>query len=51
MFQSLRVVSVRVKGRIMNGKMSGPVSVMLGILIGIGWLMTSLTLLRTMGAF
>ena len=51
MFQSLKVFNGRVKGRIMNIKMTGAVSVLLGTLIGLGWLMTGVTLLRTMGAF
>lgn len=34
----------------MNTKSSTAIPVLLGILIGMGWLMTSVTLLRTLGA-
>jgi hypothetical protein len=51
MFQSLRVVNGRVKGRNVNSKMTGAVPVLLGSLIALGWLMTGITVLRTLGAF
>lgn len=51
MFQSLRVVNERAKGRIMDIKMTGAVPILLGTLIAIGWLMTSITVLRKIGAF
>lgn len=34
----------------MNAKRMGIVPIFLGGLIGLGWLMTSVTILRTMGA-
>lgn len=35
----------------MNAKMTGTVAILLGSLIALGWLMTSITILRNMGAF
>lgn len=51
MFQPLRVVNRRVKGRIVDTKMTGAVPVLLGSLIVLGWLMTGITVFRTLGAF